>query len=61
VVSTLAGKGIKVLPNRVCFVKGHMKGRKGRRKKAHQMVANVAAAGNGDVLTNDPEAENLGE
>jgi hypothetical protein len=46
VVSTLASKGIKVSPNLAYFVKGHMKGKKGRRKKARQMVAKVAASGN---------------
>jgi hypothetical protein len=51
VVSTLAGKGIKVAPSMVYFVKGHMKGRRGRKKKAHQMVARVAATtSNGDPV-----------
>jgi hypothetical protein len=42
IVSTLAGRGIKVADTLVYFVKGKMKGRKGRRKKARQMVAKVA-------------------
>jgi hypothetical protein len=41
IVSTLAGKGIKVANTLVYFVKGHMKGRKGRRRKARQMVGKV--------------------
>jgi len=50
IVSTLAGRGIKVTDNRVYFLKGKMKGKKGRRKKARQMVANVAATGNTDPV-----------
>jgi len=50
IVSTLAGRGIKVTDTLVYFVKGHMKGRKGRRKKARQMVANVVATGNTDPV-----------
>jgi hypothetical protein len=50
VVSTLAGRGIKVTDTLVYFVKGKMHGRKGRRQKARQMVANVAATGNGDPV-----------
>jgi hypothetical protein len=48
--STLAAKGIKVSDNLVYFVKGKMKGRKGRRRKARQMVAKVAATGNHDPV-----------
>ena len=50
VVATLAGRGIKVADNQVYFVKGKMKGRLGRHKKAQQMVANVAATGNTDPV-----------
>jgi hypothetical protein len=50
VVSTLAAKGIKVSDNLVYFIKGKMKGRKGRHKKAQRMVANVAATGNIDPV-----------
>jgi hypothetical protein len=50
VVSTLAGKGIKVTGNLVYFIKGKMKGRKGRKKKARRMVAKVAATGNHDPV-----------
>jgi hypothetical protein len=50
VVSTLAGKGIKVADTLVYYVKGKMKGRKGRRKKARQMVAKVGATGNSDPV-----------
>jgi len=42
VVDTLAARGIKVLATQVYFVKGRMKGRKGRRRKARQMVERVA-------------------
>ncbi len=49
--STLAAKGIKVSDNLIYFVKGHLKGKKGRRKKARQMVAKVAATtGNHDPV-----------
>jgi len=50
VVQDLARRGIKVADTLVYFVKGKMKGRRGRRKKARQMVANVAAMGNGDPV-----------
>jgi hypothetical protein len=50
VVSALAKRGITVLDNQVYFQKGKMKGRKGRRKRAHEMVANVAATGNTDPV-----------
>ena len=50
IVSTMADRGLKVTDNLVYFLKGKMKGRRGRRKKARQMVANVAATGNGDPV-----------
>jgi len=50
VVSTLAGRGIKVADNQVYFVKGKMSGRRGRRKKAGLMVARVTATGNTDPV-----------
>ncbi len=50
IVATLAGRGIEVADTLVYFVKGKMKGRRGRRKKARQMVANVAATGNSDPV-----------
>lgn len=50
VVSNLAGRGMKVTDNLVYFIKGQMKGRKGRRKRAQQMVANVVATGNTDPV-----------
>ena len=50
VVDTLARKGIKVTDTLVYFIKGKMKGRHGRRQKAHRMVANVAATGNSDPV-----------
>ena len=50
IVATLAGKGTKVTDTLVYFVKGKMSGRKSRRKKARQMVANVAATGNHDPV-----------
>src|SRR5262245_8382703 len=50
VVSILAEKGVKVKEGLVYAVKGYMKGRKGRRRKARQMVENVAATGNSDPV-----------
>ncbi len=50
VVSTLAGRGIKVNDNQVYFVKGRMKGRQGRQKHARQMVERVTATGNTDPV-----------
>ena len=46
IMSTLAGRGIKVADTLVYYIKGKMKGRKGRHKRAQRMVANVAATGN---------------
>ena len=50
VVAALAKKGITVLDNQVYFQKGKMKGRQGRRKKAHEMVEKVTATGNTDPV-----------
>jgi hypothetical protein len=44
-------KGIKVKEGLVYAVKGYLKGRKGRHKKARQMVEKVAVTtGNGDAV-----------
>src|SRR5437879_3605665 len=54
VVANLEQKGIKISSNLFYFVKGQIKGRKGRKKKAHQMVAKVTAATgsvNGDAVS----------
>lgn len=55
VIEALAGKGIKVNPSTYYFVKGQMKGKKGRRKKARQMVEKVSAtmSSNGPTKTGD--------
>jgi len=45
-VAALAAKGIEVSDNLVYFVKGKIKGRKGRKKKAQQVVAKVAETNN---------------
>ena len=45
-VAALAAKGIEVSDNLVYFVKGKIKGRKGRKKKAQQVVARVAETNN---------------
>jgi len=53
VVAAMAEKGIDVTEGLVYFVKGQMKGKRGRRKKASQAVAPVAAAPvsvNGDAV-----------
>jgi hypothetical protein len=50
IMSALAERGIKVTDTLVYYIKGKMKGRRGRRKKARQMVAKVAATGNGDPV-----------
>ena len=42
-IAKLAERGIKADPSLFYFTKGRMKGRKGRRKKARQMVESVAA------------------
>ena len=55
VIDTLAKKGIKVNPSTYYLVKGKMKGKKARRKKARQMVENVTAtmSSNGPTKTSD--------
>ena len=51
VVSTLAGKGIKVNPTLFYFVKGKMKGRKARKKQVKAEVGKVAGTTtNSDTL-----------
>jgi hypothetical protein len=54
-IKTLAAKGIKVKASLFYFVKGNLKGRNSRRKKARQMVANVSATMsiNGPAITSD--------
>jgi hypothetical protein len=66
VVDTLAKKGITVSPNLYYFIKGRLKGRKGRRRKMQQNVANVMTAngavakpGSGDVLTTIKKVKGL--
>ena len=54
IVSTLAGKGIKTNVGLVYMVKGHIKGRKGRkarkRKLTAQAVTVAASSGMGDAV-----------
>jgi hypothetical protein len=50
IVSSMASRGLKISSNQVYFVKGKMNGRRGRRKKARQFVAKVAATGNADPI-----------
>jgi hypothetical protein len=52
VVAALAEKGIEINTPLYYFIKGQMKGRKGRPKKVHQMEAGVAApAAHSDALS----------
>jgi hypothetical protein len=46
-VATLAEKGIKISGNLFYFVKGQMKGRKARRKKAQRTVSKIAESTHG--------------
>src|SRR5262245_16101137 len=48
VVATMAGKGMKITPNLVYFIKGKLKGGKQRRKKI--VRAARAASANGDPV-----------
>jgi hypothetical protein len=50
VISTLRVRGVKVRPNLVYFIKGNIKGKRGRHQKARQVVANVTATGNSDPV-----------
>ena len=54
-IATLAKQGIKGNPSLFYFVKGQMKGKKGRKKKARQMVESVTAtmSANGPTKTGD--------
>jgi hypothetical protein len=45
-IAALGAKGIEVGDGLFYFVKGHIKGRKGRKKKAKQVVAKVAETTN---------------
>lgn len=52
VIATLAEKGIHVKEGLVYLIKGKMLGRKGRRKRAQKIVANVArTTGSADALS----------
>jgi len=57
VVSTLAGRGIKVTPNLYYFIKGNMSGRKGRRRKIKRKVASVM--GNGEMAATPANSDVL--
>jgi hypothetical protein len=53
-IAALAAKGVKINDGLFYFVKGHMTGRKGRKKKAQQVVAKVAEVNGvpkGDALS----------
>jgi hypothetical protein len=50
VVAQLKAQGITVKEQLVYYVKGRMKGRRGRKKRARQMVAQVSAMGNSDPV-----------
>lgn len=43
-VAAMNEKGLKISENLYYFIKGNMKGRRGRRKKANKMVASVTAS-----------------
>jgi hypothetical protein len=43
-VAALNDKGIKISENLYYFIKGKVRGRRGRRRKAHKMVAAVSAS-----------------
>ena len=45
-IAALGAKGVEVSDALFYFVKGHIKGRKGRKKKAKQVVAKVAETNN---------------
>ena len=54
-IAALSQKGIKINAGLFYFNKGKMKGRKGRRRKARQMVANVTATMNANGLAKTSE------
>jgi hypothetical protein len=45
-VATLGARGITISDNLYYFIKGKIKGRKGKKKKAQQVIAKVAEANN---------------
>jgi hypothetical protein len=61
VVTTLAAKGIDIKPALVYFVKGQMKGKKGRRKAQPHGAAVAAMSSNGDALTTILRVKKLAE
>ncbi len=53
VVTTLGERGVKVAPGLVYFIKGKMKGKRGRRKQLQGQETRVATGG---LATSDPLA-----
>ena len=54
-IATLGARGIKITPTMFYFNKGKLQGKKGRHRKARQMVANVTAtmSSNGPTKATD--------
>jgi len=50
IVAALGERGISVTEVLVYYIKGKVKGRRGRKKRANAMVAKVAASGSADPL-----------
>ena len=62
VIATLNEKGISVTEGLVYLIKGKILGRKGRRKRAQKIVANVArTTGNADALSTVLKVKSLAD
>ena len=62
VIATLSEKGISVTEGLVYLIKGKILGRKGRRRRAQKIVANVAqTTGNADALSTVLKVKSLAE
>jgi hypothetical protein len=61
VIDTLAKQGIKVQPNLVYFVKGHMRGKKKGRKVRQEKTTAGAPSHHGDALATVIKVKKLAE
>ncbi len=62
IVASLAEKGVTVKEGLVYFIKGKVKGRRGRRRKMHELAEKVTAAtGSSDVLATILKVKSLAD
>jgi len=61
IVAALAERGISVTEGLVYFIRGKIRGRRGRKKRANAMVAKAAASGSADPLATILKIKSLAE